>query len=165
MKFKVICSGVILCLIFGIKLYALEVPNASDLMDKMKSALDLEFKQEDAIKPAVVEYVASFQKIYDKANGDEKEMILPVRQLKMQLEEKLSKMFTFQQNQTWKTVRRDILGYEAVPGNQGLGGARESAKTPGDIASPQVNITANTTTTDENAGKTDGNAIKTVGIY
>ena len=88
---------------------AQESINASDLLSRMSSALNFDFKQEDAVKPMVKDYAASIKKIQTQQAADEKYAHVLLRALNQQFDQAISRVLRVEQLNTWKKLKQQIL--------------------------------------------------------
>ena len=89
---------------------ALETIDGDNLWDNISYSLDLDFKQEDAIKPIVMSYASSLNNLLSSTN-DEKTIAPQINQLNEQLESQFSQILSSQQMDLWKTDQRSLLPY------------------------------------------------------
>ncbi len=109
MNFKNMFAVAAIVLTLTMGAFAQETLNASDLVSQITSAMDLDFSQEDRIKPIVEEYVSGINRIEGQGETNEKSLRPQIRQLNQQFDQKLSQVFTPDQLNTWKTAKRQIL--------------------------------------------------------
>lgn len=102
----------VLVLFFGLSTFvrAQETVNSGDLLDKLTFALDLDFKQQDTIKPAIQAYVAAFEQILKDENNEKPDQT-QIKILNQRLEQQIILILSPDQMNTWKTAKREIMPY------------------------------------------------------
>ncbi|MEI7998113.1 MAG: hypothetical protein WCH62_01225 [Candidatus Omnitrophota bacterium] len=106
---RIFLSICIACLLCTSSIFAQEEVNASDLMGKISTGLNFDFKQEDAIRPIVQKYATSINKVQSLQSSDEKYIHLQLKALNQQLDKAISQMLSLEQLNTWKTLKKQIL--------------------------------------------------------
>ena len=107
----------ILILFFGLSpaAKAVETVDALDLEDQIISVLNLDFKQEDVIKPMVKAYAESVNKIAENETVENKNNEKAARSKVLALDEKLGRQIAGvlhgEQFTRWKTEKVHILPY------------------------------------------------------
>lgn len=89
--------------------YAQDILDADDLIVNMASSLDLNFHEEDLIKPLVRDYVAKVQSAYQDAQGNDQSIQSLISLLNYNLQQSLVSILTPEQLKKWDTAKKSLL--------------------------------------------------------
>lgn len=100
------CLACCLLLVSGAGAQDLSV---SGMLDQMKEEMDLGFKQQDAIKPILGQYVKVIQLLREQNGGNEKLLKGQIQVMNQQLERELKGVLSPEQMDAFRSIRRSVL--------------------------------------------------------
>lgn len=119
MEIRLVFIYTLILFAFGMPARAQEL-TADDLVQKIKSIVDIDFEQEDALKPILGDYVDSINKIKDLIQKDVDQEVIDqkISKLNRSLDMKLQNVLTPDQMHLWdiekKSVYKDIFSSDEI---------------------------------------------------
>ena len=107
MRSKMVLKNFMLVVFCATMAQAQQVLSAGDMLDEIKSALGLDFRQEDALKPIVQKYADTAEQMV-ALSPDGRLPGTQVKDLNQQLDGQLKAILTPQQMEAWQQARKSL---------------------------------------------------------
>jgi hypothetical protein len=109
MKLNVVGLALIMTILGNSFVFAQQITDAEDLMINIASAVDLNFQQEDLMKPIIKKYVKTVQQVYDDAQGNDRVVQSQISLLNYGLQQKVVPILSTKQIKKWDEAKKSLL--------------------------------------------------------